>query len=61
MQFGDILQGVTMEEKVDEVTGLISRVITESKDPDARPRVSIKDREDRKRTLKLPGSTGTAR
>jgi DNA-directed RNA polymerase subunit beta' len=61
VQFGDILQGVTMEEKVDEVTGLISRVITESKDPDARPRVSIKDAKDPKLTLKLPGTQAMAR
>jgi DNA-directed RNA polymerase subunit beta' len=61
VQFGDILQGVTMEEKVDEVTGLISRVITESKDPDARPRISIKDAKDPKRTLKLPGTQAMAR
>ncbi len=61
VQFGDILQDVTMEEKVDEVTGLISRVITESKDPDARPRISIKDKDDPKRTLKLPGSNAMAR
>ena len=61
VQFGDILQGVTMEEKVDEVTGLISRVITESKDPDARPRISIKDTQDPKRTLKLPGTQAMAR
>ncbi|MBW2703166.1 MAG: DNA-directed RNA polymerase subunit beta' [Deltaproteobacteria bacterium] len=53
VKFGDILQGVTMEEKTDEVTGLISRVIVESKDPDARPRISIKDPKDPNRTLKL--------
>jgi DNA-directed RNA polymerase subunit beta' len=50
-----------MEEKTDEVTGLISRVITESKDPDARPRISIKDADDPKITLKLPGSEAMAR
>jgi len=61
VQFGDILQGVTMEEKVDEVTGLISRVIIESKDPDARPRISIKDPDDPKRTLKIPQSNAMAR
>ena len=61
VKFGDILQGVTMEEKTDEVTGLISRVITESKDPDARPRISIKDADDPKITLKLPGSEAMAR
>jgi len=61
VKFGDILQGVTMEEKVDEVTGLISRVITESKDPDAHPRISIKDVRETSRTLKLPDGTGMAR
>ena len=34
-----------MEEKLDEVTGLSRRVIIESRDPGARPRVSIKDAE----------------
>ena len=33
-----------MEEQVDEVTGLSRKVIIESKDPDLRPRISIKDR-----------------
>ncbi|RME29405.1 MAG: DNA-directed RNA polymerase subunit beta', partial [Deltaproteobacteria bacterium] len=61
VQFGDILQGVTMEEKTDEVTGLISRVIIESKDPDARPRISIKDPNDPERTLNKPGSQSMAR
>ena len=61
VKFGDILQGVTMEEKTDDVTGLISRVITESKDPDARPRISIKDPNDTKITLKLPDSNAMAR
>ena len=61
LKFGDILQGVTMEEKTDEVTGLISRVITESKDPDARPRISIKDAGDPKITHKLAGTNAMAR
>jgi len=61
LKFGDILQGVTMEEKTDEVTGLISRVIVESKDPDARPRISVKDSKDANITLKLPGSNAMAR
>ncbi|MBN2495368.1 MAG: DNA-directed RNA polymerase subunit beta' [Deltaproteobacteria bacterium] len=61
VKFGDILQGVTMEEKTDEVTGLISRVIVESKDPDARPRISIKDIDDPRRTHKLPNSDTMAR
>jgi len=61
VKFGDILQGVTMEEKTDEVTGLISRVITESKDPDARPRISVKDPRDPKITQKLVGTNAMAR
>jgi DNA-directed RNA polymerase subunit beta' len=33
-----------MEEKLDEVTGLSRRVVIESRDPSARPRISIKDK-----------------
>jgi DNA-directed RNA polymerase subunit beta' len=61
VKFGDILLGVTMEEKVDDVTGLISRVIVESKDPDARPRISVKDIQEPTRTLKLSGTNAMAR
>src|SRR5262249_15179611 len=43
VKFGDILEGVTMEEKVDERTGLSTKVIVDTKDVDKRPRVSIKD------------------
>ncbi|MBN2033819.1 MAG: DNA-directed RNA polymerase subunit beta' [Deltaproteobacteria bacterium] len=42
VKFGDILDGVTMQEKRDKVTGKISRVIVESRELDARPRISIK-------------------
>ncbi|MFH1807968.1 MAG: DNA-directed RNA polymerase subunit beta' [Pseudomonadota bacterium] len=41
--FGDIIEGVTMTEEVDETTGLSHKVIIESKDPEARPRVIIND------------------
>ncbi len=41
--FGDVIEGVSMMEKLDEVTGLSRKVIVESKDPELRPRVSIKD------------------
>ena len=41
VKFGDILEGLTMSEQVDEFTGVSSKVITESKDPDLRPRVSV--------------------
>ncbi|MBI4041171.1 MAG: DNA-directed RNA polymerase subunit beta' [Deltaproteobacteria bacterium] len=44
VKFGDLMEGVTVREQLDEVTGLSHKVVTESKDPDARPRISIKDK-----------------
>ncbi len=44
VKFGDIVEGATMEEKVDERTGLSTKVIIEFKDVDKRPRISIKDK-----------------
>jgi DNA-directed RNA polymerase subunit beta' len=43
VKFGDIMEDRTMQEKRDQVTGKISRVIVESGDMDTRPRISIKD------------------
>jgi DNA-directed RNA polymerase subunit beta' len=43
IKYGDIVDGVTMEEKLDEVTGLSRRVVIESRDQQLRPRISIKD------------------
>ncbi|MDJ0853040.1 MAG: DNA-directed RNA polymerase subunit beta' [Myxococcota bacterium] len=45
VKFGDIVEGATMREQVDEFTGLSSKVIIESKDPELRPRISVKDAE----------------
>ena len=59
VKYGDIIEGVTMQEQVDEITGLSSKVIIESKDPDARPRVSIKDPQGV--TIQIPGSDQHAR
>jgi DNA-directed RNA polymerase subunit beta' len=59
VKFGDIIEGVTMHERVDDFTGLSRKVITESKDPNLRPRISIKD--DKGRTLQLPDTTSVAR
>jgi DNA-directed RNA polymerase subunit beta' len=42
IKFGDIVDGVTMREQLDEVTGLSRKVIIESRGSDYRPRVSIK-------------------
>jgi len=46
VKFGDIIEGSTMQEQVDEFTGVSSKVITEAKDPDLRPRISIKSEGD---------------
>ncbi len=45
VKFGDIVEGGTMREQVDEFTGLSSRVVIESKDPELRPRISVKNPE----------------
>ncbi|MDD5204772.1 MAG: DNA-directed RNA polymerase subunit beta' [Desulfobacterales bacterium] len=60
IKFGDLIDGVTMQEKRDKVTGKISRVIVESRDLEARPRISLKDKEGG--TALIPGaSRGVAR
>ncbi len=60
VEFGDIVEGVTMVEKLDEVTGLSRKVIIESRSGDLRPRISIKDPKTGE-ALKLPNSTLEAR
>jgi DNA-directed RNA polymerase subunit beta' len=60
VKFGDIVEGVTMVERLDEVTGLSRKVIIESRAADLRPRISIKHK-DTGETLKLPNSTLEAR
>ena len=59
VKFGDIIEGKTMQEQVDEVTGLSRKVIVEFRGTDMRPRVSIKDKKGK--TAKVPGSTTVAR
>jgi DNA-directed RNA polymerase subunit beta' len=59
VKFGDIVSGKTMQEKVDPVTGKSSQTIIESKSAEERPRISIKDKDNK--TAKLPGSTQHAR
>ncbi|RJR25683.1 MAG: DNA-directed RNA polymerase subunit beta' [Desulfobacteraceae bacterium] len=55
VKFGDVIEGHTMQERRNKVTGKISRVIVEPKDPEIRPRISIKDSSGR--TARLPGSS----
>jgi DNA-directed RNA polymerase subunit beta' len=52
VRFGDLIEGITMEEQVDEVTGLSRKVVIEAKDAAKRPRITLKDEEGR--TAKLP-------
>jgi len=52
LRFGDLIEGVTFEERVDERTGLSTKVIIDTKDVEKRPRISVKDAEGN--TQKLP-------
>ncbi len=55
VHYGDIAEGVSMQEQVDEVTGLSRKVVTEAKSAEKRPRITLKG-EDGK-TVKLPNGT----
>ncbi len=57
--YGDIVDTVTMQEQLDEVTGLSRKVIIEAKDPDSRPRITLKD--DNGNTIRLRGGENEAR
>ncbi len=59
VKFGDIIEGVTIQEKVDPVTGKASKVVIQYKASEYRPRISIKD--ERGRTKKLIQTKGDAR
>jgi DNA-directed RNA polymerase subunit beta' len=59
VKFGDVIEGVTMTEQLDEVTGLSRKSITESKDAELRPRISLKD--EHGKTLKIPSGENDAR
>ena len=59
VKYGDIIDGVTMQESLDEITGLSRKTVTESKDADSRPRITLKDADGN--TVKLPQGDGEAR
>ncbi len=61
IRFGDITEGVTIKEQLDEVTGLSRKVVIESRDVELRPRISIKEIQSPKSTIKLAGTKGQAR
>jgi DNA-directed RNA polymerase subunit beta' len=55
---GDIMEGVTFKEEVDETTGLAHKVVIDYP-ANMRPRISIKDEQGR--TAKIPGTNNPAR
>jgi DNA-directed RNA polymerase subunit beta' len=57
--YGDILEGVTMKEELDEVTGLSRKVVIEHSGQTLRPRLSIKD--EGGKTSKVGSTGGVAR
>ncbi|MEK6713421.1 MAG: DNA-directed RNA polymerase subunit beta' [Nitrospirota bacterium] len=57
--FGDIVDGATMKEEVDEVTGLSRKVIVDFQGTSLRPRISIKDESNK--TVKIQGTNAVAR
>ena len=59
VKFGDVIEGVTMVEQVDEVTGMARKVITESRNPDHHPRISIKG--SKGETMQIPGTNTMSR
>src|SRR5207237_9302057 len=48
VRFGDSVEGIAVEGKVDEGTGLSTKVVVDTKDVDKRPRVTIKDTQGRR-------------
>ncbi|HEY1817021.1 MAG TPA: DNA-directed RNA polymerase subunit beta', partial [Kofleriaceae bacterium] len=59
VKYGDIVDGVTMQESLDEVTGLSRKTIIESKDADSRPRITLKESaETDAGTVLLPQGSG---
>ncbi len=59
VKYGDLVEGVTMTEQADELTNISHKVVTDTKDASARPRISIKDAAGN--TTPLPDNKGVAR
>ncbi|MCD6561732.1 MAG: DNA-directed RNA polymerase subunit beta' [Deltaproteobacteria bacterium] len=59
VRFGDIIEGISIQEKRDKVTGKITRMVVEPRDVDVRPLISIKD--SKGKTVNLPGEKAKAR
>src|SRR6185437_4834977 len=62
VKYEDIVDGVTMQDTLDEVTGLSRKTIIESKDADSRPRITLKVSADTDaHTVQLPQGQGEGR
>jgi DNA-directed RNA polymerase subunit beta' len=59
VKFNDLVEEITVQEHIDEVTGLSRSVIIEPKDPELRPRIVITD--DGGKVSKIPDSKNQAR
>ncbi|NRA34604.1 MAG: DNA-directed RNA polymerase subunit beta' [Polyangiaceae bacterium] len=60
VQFGDLVEGVSVLERVDEVTGLSRKIVTESRAAELRPRITILDPETGE-PMKIPNTDLDAR
>ncbi len=60
VKYGDLVEGVTVIERVDEVTGLSRKIVIESRAADLRPRITISDPETGE-PMKIPGTDLDAR
>ena len=62
VKYGDVVEGDSMQERVDQITGKASKVITPlTAGKQLTPRISIKDPGKGRQTLKIPGSELEAR
>ena len=62
IKYGDVQEGESMQERVDQITGKASKVITPlAAGKQLSPRITIKDPEKPRTTLKIPGSELEAR
>ncbi|NOZ00430.1 MAG: DNA-directed RNA polymerase subunit beta', partial [Deltaproteobacteria bacterium] len=58
VKYGDIIEDVTVKELTDEVTGLSRKVLIESRDVEARPRISIKDGKGKTKAITIKDEKG---
>ena len=59
VRYADLVEEISVQEHIDEVTGLSRSVVIEPKDPDLRPRIVIQDESGK--VMKIPGSKNQAR